>query len=212
MLDVAREGPNCARRMRSLATVERYLAALPGGIDAYPECVHKGASLALWLERSETSGLAERLPLEVAPLLTQGTRMPTWVPEVHATVLYLGIREAKFDDDEAFVAHARARNREVLDTPTNRLVFWVASPRAILRGAGLRWGSLHRGTSVEVRLVSDTSAHTTLTYPPRLFPETVLRGTATGFTAALENAGARDVVLDMHSASETQATFSAAWR
>ena len=198
--------------MRSLATVEKCLSALPGGIDAYPECVHKGDPLALCLERSETSGLAERLPREVTGLLTEGTRTPTWVPEVHATVLYLAIREAKFVDDEAFVAHARTRNREVLDTPTNRLVFWVASPRAILRGAGLRWGSLHRGTSVDVRLMSETSAQTTLTYPPRLFPETVLRGTATGFSAALENAGARDVVLDVHSVSETRATFSAEWR
>ena len=194
-----------------LATVESYLASLPGGLDAYPESAHKGETLGLWLRRSPTRGLAERLPAPLAPLLAEGATMPAWVPEVHATSLYLAIREAHFADDEAFVAHAYACNRAVLDTPTNRVLFWVAAPRAILRAAALRWNALHRGSSLDVRIRNDTSAEVAMTFPAGLFPEIVLRGTATGFAAALENAGARDVLMTLDGLTPTRARFSGKW-
>src|ERR1700689_4440894 len=155
----------------SLPGVEAYLASLPGGLAAYPECAHKGATLALWLRHSPTRGLAERLPPELGALLTEGAALPSWVPEVHATALYLAIREAHFADDAAFLAHAYTCNRAVLDTPTNRVLFWVTAPRAILRAAGLRWNALHRGSSLDVRIRSEHSAQIAMRFPPHLFPE-----------------------------------------
>jgi hypothetical protein len=198
--------------MARLATVEHYLVSLPGGIGAYPDCAHNGPALALWLKGSLTSDLAERLPAEAAALLESARAAPAWVPEVYASVLYLAIREVHFADDAAFLAHASARNRALLETPTNRLLFWVASPKDILRAAGLRWSTLHRGSSVRVRIRSDTSAEVELRFPPHLFPEIVLRGTGTGFAVALENAGARDVVGDLQSVEPTRAVFAARWR
>jgi hypothetical protein len=195
-----------------LASVDRYLASLPGGLDAYPECQHRGEPLWVWLQRSPRAGLAEQVPAPTAVLLGPGHAIPGWVPEVHANVLYLAVREACFADDEAFLAHAYGRNRAVLETPTNRVLFWAASPKAILRAAGLRWSSLHRGSAIEVRIVGDASAHVTLTYPPKLFPEIILRGTATGFTVALENAGARDVTLGVREVGETSAVFEGSWK
>jgi hypothetical protein len=194
-----------------LRSVEAYLATLPGGVAAYPERAHKGESLSVWLQRSRAPGLAAAVPIQVAPLLDPERPFPAWVPEVHANVLYLAIREARFADDDAFLAHARACNRAVLQTPTNRVLFWALAPRAILRAAGLRWSSLHRGTSIDVRVASDTSAQLVLDYPPRLFPEIVLRGTATGFAVALENAGARDVRLELRECGETRALFEGRW-
>lgn len=195
-----------------LPSVDRYLASLPGGLDAYPECEHRGEPLWVWLQRTPTAGLAEQLPPPTALLLGPGHAIPAWVPEVHANVIYLAVREVCFADDGAFLAHAYGRNRAVLETPTNRVLFWAASPKAILRAAGLRWSSLHRGTAIDVRIVGDGAAHVTLTYPPRLFPEIILRGTATGFAVALENAGANDVKLRLGSASETSAVFEGSWR
>jgi hypothetical protein len=164
------------------------------------------------LQRSPTWGLAERLPAQTAAFLGSANEVPTWVPEVHATVLYLAIREAHFADDDAFLAHASACNRAVLETPTNRVLFWVATPRGILRGASLRWSALHRGSSVDVRIRSDVSADLELRFPLNLFPEIVLRGLATGFAAALENAGARNLVLDLRVVESTRARFTARWR
>jgi hypothetical protein len=194
-----------------LATVEAYLASVPGGLDAYPECAHKGEALGVWLRASPTEGLAARLPPPVARLLEDETAISTWVPEVHANVIYLALRECSFGDDEAFLAHAHSCNRAVLQTPLNRVVFWVASPKAILRAAGLRWGSLHRGSSLEVRVARDTFAQFVLRHPPNLFPAIVLRGMATGFAAALENAGGRDVRVELRDAGAALALFEARW-
>jgi hypothetical protein len=198
--------------MTTLATVENYLARLPGGIQAYPECRHKGDALSLWLRTSPTSGVTERVPPEAAAVLASASHLPVWVPEVHASVLYLAIRDVHFADDGAFLLHAIECNRKLLDTPTNRVLFWVVSPKDMLRAAGSRWGSFHRGSTLSVRIRGDTSAELELGFPPHLLPEIVLRGNGTGFAAALETAGARDVVVDMIDVEPTRARFRGSWR
>jgi hypothetical protein len=191
--------------------VEDYLAAVPGGIDGYPECLHRGEPLAQWIEHSPMAGLPERLPAPAAALLRGDGRVPNWVPEVHATVIYLAIRELHFRDDAAFLEHARRCNRAVLQTPTNRLLLWAASPRAILRGTSLRWGSLHRGSTLEARTPDERSAEITLTFPPRLLPEIILRGNGAGISVALEGAGAHDVEVDLRTIEPSRAVFHARW-
>jgi hypothetical protein len=138
--------------------------------------------------------------------------MPNWVPEVHATVIYLAIRELHFQDDAAFLEHARRCNRAVLETPANRLLLWAASPRAILRGTSLRWGSLHRGSTLEARTPDERSAELTLRFPPCLLPEIILRGNGEGISVALEGAGARDVKVDLYAMEPSRAVFRARWR
>ncbi len=191
------------------SNIESYLASLPRGLGSYPECMHKGEPLGVWLERSPLRDVARLVPPSVAWLLDRP--LPTWVPDVHANVIYLAIRQACFADDEGFIAHARECNRAVLETPTNRLLFWAASPRAILRAAGLRWGSLHRGSAIEVRFARENAAEVMLTFPRHLYPEVVLRGNATGFAVALENAGAREVEAHLRSVEPTRAVFSGRW-
>jgi hypothetical protein len=194
-----------------LASVERYLGSWPEGLDACPQCLHKGEPLAIWLEHSPIAGLRERLPAAVAPLLDRSRPMPTWVSEVHANVLYLAIRELHFDSDQAFLEHASRVNRAVLDTPTNRVLFWVSAPKAILRGSALRWSSLHRGSSFSTRIRGDTAAEVDIGFPANLFPKIVLLGMGTGFAAALENAGARDVVIALKRDQPNSALFTATW-
>lgn len=194
------------------SSVESYLASLPRGLASYPECMHKGEPLAVWLRRTPTREVSRIVPQQVAQLLDRDRPVPTWVPEVHANVLYLAMREAHFSEDGAFIAHARECNRAVLETPTNRVVFWAATPRAILRAAGLRWGSLHRGSAMEVRVARDNSAEVVLSFPRGLYPELVLRGNATGFALALENAGARDAEVQLRAVEGSRAIFTGRWR
>ncbi|MGH7439946.1 MAG: hypothetical protein ACRENE_30015 [Polyangiaceae bacterium] len=134
------------------------------------------------------------------------------MPEVHATVTYLALREACFPNDAAFLEHARVCNEAILDTPINRVLFWAASPRAILRGSALRWGTLHRGSSLAIRTPSDQSAELTLEFPAKLLPEIVLRGNAVGIALALERTGGRGVEVHLGGATATRAVFEARWR
>jgi hypothetical protein len=194
------------------SSIEAYLASLPRGIASYPECQQKFEPLDVWLRQSPTRDLARLVPPQVAALLDRDRPAPAWVPDVHTNVLYLAMRQAHFADDAAFLAHARKCNRAVIETPMNRLVFWVASPRAILRGTGLRWGSLHRGSSLEVSFVRDSSAQVVLSFPRGLFPELVLRGIAMAFAVALEFNGAKDVEVQLRSVEPTRAVFTGRWR
>jgi hypothetical protein len=198
--------------MTSLKSVAAYLASISGGIDGYPDCLHKGEPLAVWLERSPTEGLAKRLPPAAAELLCASRNLPQWVPEVHATVLYLAIREAHFPDDASFLAHARRCNQFVLETPLNLVLFWAASPRDILRAASVRWGSMHRGSTIEVRSPDEHSAELTMNFPAHLLPELVVRGNGTGFALAMERAGARDLQVQLRVMNATRAVFEARWR
>jgi hypothetical protein len=193
-------------------SVETYLASLPRGLASYPECMFKGESLDAWLGQTPTHDVARLVPPQVAALLDRDRPIPTWLPEVHANALYLAIRDAHFADDAAYLAHARESNRAVLDTPVNRLVFWAASPRAILRSAGLRWGTLHRGTAIEVRSARDSSVEIGLSFPRGLYPELVLRANASGIAVALENTGAREVEVHLRAVEPTRALFAARWR
>jgi hypothetical protein len=192
--------------------VEEYLASIPGGIDGYPECMHKGEPLGVWLDGSPTAGLVEVVPTPVAELLRARDSLPVWVPEVHATVIYLAMREAHFASDAAFLEHAARVNRGVLETPLNRVLFWVASPRSILRGGSVRWGSLHRGSTIEVRTPNESSAELTLRYPPHLLPKLIVLGNGTGFKVALENAGAQEIEVSLRAYEPTHAVFYSTWR
>ena len=193
------------------ASVDAYLASLPRGLASYPECMFKGESLDAWLRQTPTHDVADLVSPQVAALLDGDRPVPTWVPEVHANVLYLAIRDVHFADDAAYLAHARESNRAVLDTPVNRLVFWATSPRAILRSAGLRWGTLHRGTAIQVRAARDSSVEIGLSFPRGLFPELVLRANGSGIAVALENTGARDVEVHLREVEPTRALFAARW-
>jgi hypothetical protein len=148
----------------------------------------------------------------VARLLRSPRELPQWVPEVHATVIYLAMREMHFPDEASFLAHARQCNQLVLETPLNRVLFWAASPRAILRAGWVRWGSLHRGSTIAVRSPDEHSGELTMTFPENLFPEIVVRGNGTGFTLAMERAGARDLEVHLREMGPTRAVFEARWR
>ena len=193
-------------------SVEMYLASLPRGLASYPECAFKGDSLDAWLRQTPTHHVARLVSPQLAALLDRDRPIPTWVPEVQVNALYLAIRDAHFADDAAYLAHARESNRAVLDTPFNRVIFWAASPRAILRSAELRWGSLHRGSAIEVRSARDSSVEINLSFPRGLFPELVLRATASGIAVALGNTGARDVEVHLRAVEPTCALFAARWR
>jgi hypothetical protein len=65
---------------------------------------------------------------------------------------------------------------------------------------------------LEIRVAHDTSAQATLLFPPHLFPDLVLRGIATAFIAALQNAGAVDVTFAPLRSDASHAFFEGRWR
>jgi hypothetical protein len=194
----------------TLERMEAYVAALPGGLAAHPACRQKGSVVSGFLRDTPTTRLP-RLPDPVQALVDDPPLASAWVGEVHATALYMAICDAQFSDDESFVAYCGRFNRRLLRSPLYRVLMFVATPERLARHAGVRWGALHRGSTLDVALVGEGKARSTVRYPRELFPPLMLRCFATGFHAVVEGSGGKNVRLEMERRTPDQAEYVVSW-
>lgn len=168
--------------------VQAYVDALPGGIDAYPDVVVKYSIVETWLEGHDRGALRDVLPDEVHPLLEDGVPVTRWVPEVHATCIYLALRELFFPSDDTFVTDALHRNIRLLEKPMYKILLRVLTPTRAAKGTALAFSQMHRGLKLAVDPQPEAWL-VTLTHPPALVPELLGRCYATALRAALEVKG-----------------------
>ncbi|MGH1342406.1 MAG: hypothetical protein ACRBN8_12680 [Nannocystales bacterium] len=175
-----------------LPRVAAYLDQLPGGIDAFPEAEVKYSVVATWLEGHDATALVSSLPDAVHPLLQREFPVTRWVPEVHATMVYLGLRERFFESDDAFVADALERNRTLVNKPMYRILLGLLSKSRAVKGASVTYSQLHRGTELIV-VGGDDHWEVYIVHPPHLVPPILGRCYATAMRAALEVKGYENV-------------------
>jgi uncharacterized protein (TIGR02265 family) len=190
--------------------MEAYVGALPGGLDAHPACQQKGSIVKGVLQDYPTTRLP-RLPDPVQALVDEPPLASVWVSEVHATALYMAICDAHFEDDDAFVAFSGTFNRKLLRSPLYRVLMLVATPARLAHRAGMRWGALHRGSTFEIEMLAEGDARARLRYPTELFPHLMLRCFATGFQAAIEGSGGKNVRLEMGQRTPDDAEYGIHW-
>lgn len=192
--------------------MERYLAGLPGGLDAHPECLAKGALVRNLLEHQPlVARLVARFPEPLRRLATEPPVGSEWVPEVHFAALLLAVADARELTSAQLLAWTRDRNRSLFRSPAYRLLMAVASPAVLLRLAGGRWGNWHRGTTLEVLGISDDGVRVALGFPEGLFDTTLARVYAEAFTAALELANARRPRVELVEEGPGFARYHASW-
>jgi hypothetical protein len=191
--------------------VGAYLAALPGGIDAHPECVAKGSLVRNLLEGQPAGELARRLPGALRRLAAEPPMGIEWIPEVHLTALYLGLADVRGLRDEDFLLFARERNRSLFRSPAYRFLMEVVTPATLLKFAVQRWGNFHRGIALEVGGVSDDGVRVSLRFPEALLPPLMIRVYAQAFVAALELARARFPDVRVEAEDARSACFAAMW-
>ncbi len=199
----------------SLARMQVYIDGLPQGLDSYPECLQKASIYREFLVGIDCEALRPHLPPTLRAMIDAPAPVTAWVPEVHASALFLATRDA-FADDAAFVEHAYRGNRRLLDSPLYRLLFRVLGPRTMLRGARSRWGLFHRG-GVEMILdlpADDDASHASLTleYPPRVIAPLLALSYASAFRAAAELSGAQEVSVRVAVHGSEHVTYALSWR
>jgi hypothetical protein len=196
---------------RTLPSLERYLAALPGGIDAYPHCLAKASVARDAMQR--TLPPSAELPAPLRTLIEQPPPVTAWIPEVHQNALMLAILDTHFDetDFDGFFAWILDRNRRLFSSPLYRALFFVLSPQRLLGGFQRRWSTFRRGTTLAIERSDDRGARARLTSPPHLHTKTSARGLGIGFQAALERAGGSDVDVDIPFQSPTETIYEISW-
>jgi hypothetical protein len=202
------DGPHRAAFPR----LEAYLAAVPGGLDGHPQCLAKGALVRNAFEdRPELRGRAGELPHGLGHFLVEPPLAGEWIPEVHFVALFHALNDLLALDDAGVLARARSRNRALFDSPTYRILMAVLSPMSLLRFAGKRWDTFHRGSELEVSGASDDGVRVRVSFPPGLFDPLVLAAFGTAFAAALDLSGARGPLVTLERVDPGAGHFRAVW-
>lgn len=176
----------------AIERVQAYLDKLPEGVHAYPDARVKFSIVRTWLEGHDPTELAGVVPESVHPLLESGVPITRWVPEVHATCIYLALRELYFRSDDAFVEDALERNLRLLQNPMYRILMRVISRDRAAKSTALAFSQMHRGTDIDVERDADAWL-VTLRHPPHMIPELLGRCYATATRATLEVKGFTNV-------------------
>jgi hypothetical protein len=194
-----------------LPRLERYLAGLPGGLDAHPECLAKGALVRNLLEAEQVAGLLPSLPEPLRRIAADPPVGSEWIPEVQFGGLLLAVADARGLDDAGLRRWVRDRNRALFQSPAYQLLMTVVSPAQLIRFAGGRWGNWHRGSALAVEGIADDGVLAALRFPPGLFDTVLLQVYAEAFTAALELASARSPRVEVLAETPGLARLRASW-
>lgn len=167
-----------------------WINSLPeAGLAAFPDCL---CSTRLPMSIAETyPDLAEMPGLNFtwrqalqAPMEADG-----WIPETHAVLQQLILREAHFVDDATFFAATKVRVKASFLHPSIRPLMALMSPHLLILGARRRWATYHQGTVLSVTSKSARSLTGTLTFPPRLYPPLMVEDTRVAIESSIELTG-----------------------
>jgi hypothetical protein len=192
--------------------VERYLSAIPGGLDGFPECQAKGALVRNLLERQPLEDVIPRLAPPLRCIVEEPPVGSEWIPEVHFSALLLAVGDARGFTDVEVLSWTRERNRALFRSAAYRILMAVASPAQLIRFAGARWGNWHRGSTLDIEGIADDGVRCVLRHPPFLFDSMLHRVYAEAFVAALELAHAPNPSVQVATESTELVRYRAAWR
>ncbi len=194
-----------------LARMDAYLAPLPGGLGAYPECQAKGVLVRMLAAEEAYAGVAAQLPAPLRRLLEDPPMASEWIPEVHCQALRYAVADAAGQEDDAILSGVRDRHRRMFELPAYRILMAASSPGSLLRGADQRWGTFHRGSMLEVEGISDDGVRLGLRFPRGLFDGLHLRIFAESFLAVLDLSAAAAPRAEILEARAGYARYRVAW-
>jgi hypothetical protein len=153
-----------------------YLAALPDGLDSYPECT-AAASMATFNKQARKVILpGEGVPPAIADMLTRRLLDTEWVPEVHYHAMALAIADHHGIDAAGFKDFWFDVMKLIMASAPYRFMFRLLSGEQIVRASAARWRKFHRGPFELDAKADDGVARIVLTYPPHLINEALALG------------------------------------
>lgn len=169
-----------------IVDLDRYLEALPYGIDSFEGAQVKASMLrtALAVHTPDTASLPPRL----AALVREPPPPNTWVTEVEYQCVLLATGDELGFSDSAYADHTYRVAKTLYASPMYASLMRVAGPALILKGASLRWSNFRRGTKLDARTIKATSS-VRMTFPHGLFLTRNLIGFTGVFRATIEAAG-----------------------
>lgn len=198
-------------RSAAFPRVRRYLARLPHGLDSYPECTARASVHRAFTESCSLRGFAwGQLQPELATLLRSRIAPDAWVSQVASLALVLAVADHLQLDDERAVTWFRDCNLSMLSSSAYSSQLSLASPHELVQRGAARWAMLHRGVGFGV-VSRERGADATVTFPPYLYDDLLLRGQGDGFRTALAMSNAHDCTYQIVRATPRSCEYRFDW-
>lgn len=189
----------------------RYLAALPEGLDSYPESQSKGSLVRSTLQWHDARELLSELPETLALLVREPPPAAIWTPAVHGIALVHAVCDRYYRSDEEVLAWGARRSRALAKQGLYRAVLRVSGPRFLFSMTPRLNSMLQRGTHFENVALEPGRVLARLTYPPHLHSRRTLLGTVALCRTLVELTGGECTGAEMPECTETHATFECTW-
>ncbi len=194
------------------AATAQYIARLPDGLASHPDCVVKASLYRSTLEgRSIPKAAADALPEPLRRMVQSPHPVSAWVPEVHSLALLNVHYDTACNSRDDFERFCYLRQRRLFDGPLYRAVVKLASPNLLLRTAALRWGALHRGTTLVVERNDRGRALLSMEHPEYLWDALTRLALGAGFRALIDLCGGRNATIGVVDASATHMRLEGRW-
>jgi len=194
----------------------RYLAVVPRGLAAYPECSVARHAFDPYRRDHGALAAADGLPRRVRALYAPDAALPEWLPEVEFQAAVLAARDAYSGTDEAFCRWVGTITAESFDNPVLRTLMRLVSPSLVVLGAARRWTMFHRGSELTTEPQEPLGARSrslaTLRYPEALFSEFCAQALAAAFEATARSSRGTHVLVRLIAYSSTQCRFDVSYR
>lgn len=191
-------------------TLAQYLARLPAGLDAFPECKIRGSLVQSMLQSKPIADPHGALPDALVELIEHPPVATAWLPQVHGRAILRVIYDEHFRSEAAMARWAYDAQKRLFSGPLYRILFWGISPERLMKMAVNRYEHFHVGVSMTL-LPGPRGGAVMLRFPERMFEPFDHKATLEGFRAALELAGAREVHSDVAQHGATEARLVIDW-
>lgn len=194
----------------STTPLQRYVAALPQGLDSYPQHTIKAAFARTLLD--ELSEPPRDLPGPIGALVDSPPVISARIPEVHHQALLLGVEEQVFDGNtSAFLDSMLHMQRRLLNRKIYAPLLQLVDAPRLFKYAARRWNNFHRGTTLQVVNIISNEARISISHPQGLFSSLGREALAGGFRVAIEAGRSHEAEVVVIEASDERTDFRGRW-
>jgi hypothetical protein len=188
-----------------------FLAALPGGLDAYPHCRVRTAVTREIIEQFPMALDTQGIDPAVVELLRRSLNGGEWMPEAHGLIVRLLVRDVVFQNDADYHRWYYDIAAKIFAKPLYRVLMYVVSPTLVMLGAQKRWAAFREGTTLSAK-IDRNQGEIELKFPERLYPELILVGFGEAFRASVVAARARNAKVELIEAAPERARWKISWQ
>ncbi len=188
-----------------------YLAALPEGLDSYPECQTKGSLFRSALaghDVNELKGLPEVLHKHIHDPPPAGL----WIPAVHVIATVHAICDRYYPSEQEVLAWGMRRTSTVAAHTFYRPLLRVSGPRVFFSMTARVNRLFQRGTSFDMEVNERGRSVARLSFPPYLHTRLSLLGTISLCNRVVELTGGTPLGTEMAELGPTFALFDCRWK